>query len=97
MVYQRKRATQTSGAIAIYVAWGNGFLSSPIVVDDKVVLADFTGKLQIFKLSATFELMGEWCRMAASHGCLSEIAQLHQESDLLASKTDLFCCQQNIS
>jgi outer membrane protein assembly factor BamB len=36
-----------------------GFSSSPIVVGDKVYLADLTGNLQIFRLSATFELLGE--------------------------------------
>jgi outer membrane protein assembly factor BamB len=36
-----------------------GFSSSPIVVGDKVFLADLTGKLQIFNLSSTFESFGE--------------------------------------
>lgn len=36
-----------------------GFSSSPIIVGDKVFLADLTGKLQIFKISTTFELLGE--------------------------------------
>lgn len=36
-----------------------GFLSSPIIVGDKVFLADLTGKLQIFKISTTFELLSE--------------------------------------
>jgi outer membrane protein assembly factor BamB len=36
-----------------------GFSSSPIVVGDKLYLADLTGNLQIFSLSATFELVGE--------------------------------------
>jgi outer membrane protein assembly factor BamB len=36
-----------------------GFSSSPIIVGDKVFLADLTGKLQIFKLSTTFESIGE--------------------------------------
>jgi outer membrane protein assembly factor BamB len=35
-----------------------GFSSSPIIVGDKVFLADLTGKLQIFKLSSMFELLG---------------------------------------
>jgi len=36
-----------------------GFSSSPIIVGDKVFLADLTGKFQILRLSTTFELLGE--------------------------------------
>jgi outer membrane protein assembly factor BamB len=36
-----------------------GFSSSPIIVGDKVFLADLSGKLQIFKLSPMFESFGE--------------------------------------
>jgi outer membrane protein assembly factor BamB len=42
-----------------------GFSSSPIIVSDKVFLADLTGKLQIFKLSSTFESLGE-CNLGES-------------------------------
>jgi outer membrane protein assembly factor BamB len=35
-----------------------GFSSSPIIVGDKVFLADLSGKLQIFKLATNFELLG---------------------------------------
>lgn len=36
-----------------------GFSSSPIIVDGQVFLADLSGKMQIFKLSREFELVGE--------------------------------------
>lgn len=39
--------------------FGTGFSSSPIIVGDKVFLPDLSGKFQIFKLSSTFESLGE--------------------------------------
>ncbi|MEW4489502.1 PQQ-binding-like beta-propeller repeat protein [Thalassoglobus sp. JC818] len=49
----------TTGRVHWEHEFGQGFNSSPVVVEDRVYISDLSGKTQVFKLSETFELLGE--------------------------------------
>jgi outer membrane protein assembly factor BamB len=68
-----------------------GFSSSPIIVGDKVFLADLTGKLQIFKLSANFESIGE-CNLGEA---IYASPSFTRNKIIVRGIVHLFYCQQH--
>lgn len=67
-----------------------GFSSSPIIVGDRVFLADLTGKLQIFKLSSKFEPLGE-CDLGES---IYATPGFTKSRVFVRGMNYAFCCEQ---
>lgn len=67
-----------------------GFSSSPIIVGDKVFLADLPGKLKIFKISTTFELLGD-CNLGEAIYATPSFAETRI---FVQSVKQLFCIAQ---
>lgn len=69
-----------------------GFSSSPIVIGDKVFLADLSGRLQIFKLSEPFESLGE-CNLGEP---IYATPGFTKNQLFIRGINHLFCIQQSI-
>jgi outer membrane protein assembly factor BamB len=78
-----------TGALLWEHQFDTGFSSSPVVVGDKVFLADLAGKLHVFKLASDFEALGE-CNLGepiyATPGFISGRV-------FVRGLNHLFCCQ----